>query len=52
MVRPGRDLLHGNVEIDETYVGGKKKGGSEVEVLNSKKTKLLLLKSMILKDMG
>ena len=26
MVRPGRDLLGGNVEVDETYVGGKKPG--------------------------
>lgn len=26
MVRPGRDLLSGNVEVDETYVGGKKPG--------------------------
>ena len=26
MVRPGRDLLAGTVEIDETYVGGKKPG--------------------------
>ncbi len=27
MVHPWRDLLHGTVEVDETYVGGKKKGG-------------------------
>lgn len=26
MVRPGRDLLSGIVEIDETYIGGKKAG--------------------------
>lgn len=26
MVRPGRDLLSGTVEVDETYVGGKKSG--------------------------
>jgi transposase-like protein len=26
MVRPGRDLLSGTVEIDETYVGGKAEG--------------------------
>lgn len=28
MVRPGRHLLHGNIEVDETYVGGKKKEGN------------------------
>jgi hypothetical protein len=22
MVRPGRELLHGRVEVDEAYVGG------------------------------
>jgi transposase-like protein len=27
MVRPGRNLLHGEIEVDETYVGGKKKAG-------------------------
>jgi transposase-like protein len=26
MVRPGRDKLAGNIEVDETYVGGKKHG--------------------------
>ena len=26
MVRPGRDRLSGNVEVDETYVGGEEKG--------------------------
>src|SRR3989338_8385075 len=26
MVRPGRDRLSGTVEVDETYVGGEKKG--------------------------
>jgi transposase-like protein len=26
MVRPGRDLLQGEVEVDETFVGGKKAG--------------------------
>lgn len=26
MVRPGRELLRGEVEVDETYVGGKKEG--------------------------
>jgi transposase-like protein len=27
MVRPGRDRLSGRIEVDETYVGGSKKGG-------------------------
>lgn len=27
MVRPGRDKLHGIVEVDETLIGGKDKGG-------------------------
>lgn len=27
MVRPGRDRLRGRVEVDETFVGGSKKGG-------------------------
>ncbi len=27
MVRPGRGLFQGNIEVDETYVGGKKKEG-------------------------
>lgn len=26
MVRPGRDRLHGRVEVDETYIGGEKTG--------------------------
>lgn len=26
MVRPGRDSLHGEVEVDETYVGGREEG--------------------------
>jgi transposase-like protein len=33
MVRPGRDLLHGHVEVDETYVGGEEEGlsGRQIE---------------------
>ena len=27
MVRPGRDRLHGNVEVDESFVGGVSTGG-------------------------
>lgn len=27
MVRPGRDRLHGRIEVDETYVGGSEVGG-------------------------
>ena len=27
MVRPGRERLHGSVEVDETYVGGAATGG-------------------------
>jgi transposase-like protein len=27
MVRPGRERLHGRVEVDETYVGGSESGG-------------------------
>ncbi len=27
MVRPGRERLHGSIEVDETYVGGAKTGG-------------------------
>jgi len=37
MVRPGRELLNGTVEVDETYIGGKSKGkrgrGSEGKTL-------------------
>jgi ISXO2-like transposase domain len=33
MVRPGRDLLSGTIEVDETYVGGPEQGtrGRETE---------------------
>ncbi len=33
MVSPGRDLLHGHVEVDETYVGGEEEGlsGRQIE---------------------
>ena len=27
MVRPGRERLHGSVEVDETYVGSPETGG-------------------------
>ena len=27
MIRPGRDRIHGRVEVDETYMGGSKMGG-------------------------
>ena len=26
MIRPGRDRLHGNIELDETYIGGPEEG--------------------------
>lgn len=29
MVRPGRELLSGQVEVDETLIGGRRKGGSQ-----------------------
>lgn len=28
MVRPGRDQLHGHIEVDETYIGGEEEGVS------------------------
>jgi hypothetical protein len=28
MVRPGRDLLRGKVEVDEAYVGGEEEGAT------------------------
>ena len=33
MVSPGRNLLHGHVEVDETYIGGKEEGlsGRQIE---------------------
>ncbi|MFP7756461.1 IS1595 family transposase [Thermodesulfobacteriota bacterium B35] len=33
MVVPGRDLLHGHIEVDETYVGGEEEGlsGRQIE---------------------
>ncbi len=33
MVTPGRDLLHGHVEVDETYIGGAEEGlsGRQIE---------------------
>lgn len=27
MIRKGRDLLSGRIEVDETYIGGQKEGG-------------------------
>src|SRR3989442_13267671 len=32
MVRPGRDLLDGEVEVDETFVGGIEEGGGRRDV--------------------
>ena len=34
MVRPGRDLLSGDVEVDETFVGGVEKGGGRRHIGN------------------
>ena len=36
MVRPGRERLHGRVEVDETYVGGPEQGGKRGRGVESK----------------
>lgn len=50
MVRPGRELLSGEVEVDETFVGGREKGGGKRHV--GKKSLLMIAAEVRGKGIG
>lgn len=50
MVRPGRELLSGEVEVDESFVGGREKGGGKRHV--GKKTLVMIAAEVRGKGIG
>jgi transposase-like protein len=52
MVRPGRDLLCGRIEVDETYVGGTKVGGKRGRGCEGKEIVLIAVEVRAPKGFG
>lgn len=52
MVRPNRDKLSGEVEVDETYIGGKEIGSGKQEVGSETKTLVVVATECIGKQIG
>jgi transposase-like protein len=52
MVRPGRDMLSGIVEVDETYIGGVESGGGKQGRGADKKTLVVVATECIGKQIG
>ena len=46
MIRPGRDHLHGTVEVDETYIGGEEEGSKGRKIIKKS------LVAVAVEDMG
>jgi transposase-like protein len=46
MVRPGRELLHGVVEVDETYVGGAATGGKRGRGAENKEVVVIAVETL------
>jgi len=52
MVRPDRELLHGTVEVDETYVGGVESGGKEGRGTENKEVVVIAVEMKVPKGFG
>lgn len=52
MVRQGRDRLSGYVQVDETYVGGRKKGGKRCRRAEEKTLVVIVVENKELKRIG
>lgn len=52
MVRPGRELLHGSIEIDETYIGGTGKGRKRGRSTENKEIVVIAVEVFLPKGFG
>ena len=52
MIRPGRERLHGSVEVDETYVGGAASGGKRGRGTASKEIVVIAVEVLAPKGFG